>query len=71
MKKNKQVEMFQEGDDLPLFSGTPIRPKPETSPARTYVRRLSLFTCGFCHDTGVIVVNHKPHPCPCQKGTEK
>ena len=59
----RQVDMFPSGEDLPLFSGTPVpappgafyRPRPEIG------RQVSWAACPICYDTGQIA----SHRCPC------
>ena len=52
MKQN-QLHMFPQGDDLPLFSGT-----PQTVPGQTFTPaviepQISFAQCPACRDTGI------------------
>ena len=48
----KQRNMFEKGEDTPLFSGTPQRARPQPyQPARA-VRQEALADCRVCLDTG-------------------
>jgi hypothetical protein len=64
---SKQRSMFTDGQDLPLFSQTPVKAK-----ARLFKRvdkpiQTSLFDvqCGLCYDTGLVGADKKV--CICQK----
>jgi hypothetical protein len=66
--KSKQGEMFDDGSDLPLFSGSAVRvtlpvvgERPASHPA--------LF-CRFCGGTGRLIVAGKCGLCTCEAGRE-
>ena len=55
MKKAQQINMFPQGDDLPLFSGTPQSARLETfKPQEIQGKQLHLGNCPLCEDTGTM-----------------
>ena len=40
--------LWTSGEDLPLFSGTPVHAKAQTFTAQPYTRQLSLLRCPVC-----------------------
>ncbi len=57
--KPQQRNMFQQGEDLPLFSGTPVRVKLQTSEPREVESQARLSVCPTCQDTGKIITQRK------------
>jgi hypothetical protein len=63
-----QAEMWPAGDDLPLWSGVPVRVAAPVAPLATGGAsrvRLPLGGCGLCLGTGVVVVKGKRRRCWC------
>lgn len=59
----RPVSMFaQSAQDLPLFSGTPMRGTESVYRPAPATRAPSLFGCGICHGTGT----YNGKKCPCQ-----
>ena len=50
----KQTNMFDNGADLPLFSGTPQRAQDSTFTAQEQPKQLSMTSCPICKDTGTV-----------------
>lgn len=50
----KQVSMFTDGSDLPLFSGTPIKVEIAPFVPQVVIKQLGFFTCAVCRDTGIV-----------------
>lgn len=56
--KRVQVSMFSQGEDLPLFSGTPVgAPAPSRVPEQAVPSQPSFATCKVCLDTGLVQVS--------------
>lgn len=49
----RQTQMFTV-QDLPLFSGTPVRVAERPFVPQVVVFQPSLSKCRFCHDTGMV-----------------
>jgi len=62
----KQTTMFANGEDLPLFSGTPqtvtLPPPPPETQRRS--RQITFAKCPICLDTGLTSVSY----CWCEAG---
>lgn len=60
-----------QSDDLPLFSGTPIRvdPPKRLSYAERLQRALAV-DCLVCRDTGIVLVDGEPRFCWCPIGLQ-
>jgi hypothetical protein len=54
MSKSKQAEMFDAGEDLPLFSGTAPRAGQSVYHQDEQVHQAGLFSCSICRDTGIL-----------------
>ena len=52
--KPHQTNMFPQGEDLPLFSGTPMRVRVKTSEPHEAESQARLSVCPTCQDTGTI-----------------
>lgn len=65
--KDMQQEMFQTGDDLPLFSGT-SQAVHQTPPGRPPIDQTSFNTCKTCLGTGTIKNGSKLFFCNCFEG---
>lgn len=63
--QGKQLPMFTDGDDLPLFSGTAQRTTAEVFTPREVARQQSMAACSICLDTGRV----EGHYCTCAAGT--
>jgi hypothetical protein len=50
--KPQQINMFPDGADLPLFSGTPVRAHTNTYTPQPVAQQSSLAMCRVCLDTG-------------------
>ena len=69
-----QKDMFQSGEDLPLFSGTPQPGKDPSFTPKDDPQQGKLFNCPICHDTGIMIVNvikgdpamYQDIPCFCE-----
>jgi len=61
-----------ESEDLPLFSGTPVRVDPPKAASDTTHRQRLLggAECGLCFDTGIIMDGHEPKFCWCDAGLQ-
>lgn len=61
-----------ESEDLPLFSGTPVRVDPPKVASDTSHRQRLLggAQCGLCFDTGIIRDGHDLKFCWCPVGLE-
>jgi len=60
-----------QSEDLPLFSGTPIRVDPPKAASDTTHRQRPLGAeCGLCFDTGIIMDGHEPKFCWCPAGLQ-
>ena len=70
MAKCKQREFDFNGQDLPLFSGTPVQVSPEQGPVATASpRQLSFVACRVCLGAGVVEVRKgKRVFCSCPAG---
>lgn len=69
--KPQQANMFSQGEDLPLFSGTPIRVKFHTCEPREVESQARLSVCPVCQDTGKVITQRKsdrPTFCLCAVG---
>ncbi len=67
----QQMNMFPQGDDLPLFSGTPIKVRIQTSEPREAESQARLSICPLCQDTGKVIIQRKrsePVFCTCEAG---
>ncbi len=67
----RQINMFQQGEDLPLFSGTPIKVRIHSSEPREGESQARLSICPLCQDTGKVVTQRKrsePVFCTCAAG---
>ena len=53
-KKSKQMLMFESGEDLPLFTGTPAKGVDAGTAPNSNPPAPGLFECGFCQDTGYL-----------------
>lgn len=64
---NKQLSMFEQGQDLPLISQTPQRVKEQVFKQSSKPVQASFFNaqCGLCLDTGLVGKEKKV--CICQK----
>ena len=63
-----QQRMWQT-DDLPLFSGTPIRVEPLLARDERGLDQPPLpCRCRLCRDTGTVVVSHSVEYCVCEAG---
>ncbi|HUW09178.1 MAG TPA: hypothetical protein VM537_05575 [Anaerolineae bacterium] len=60
----KQLSLFTNGEDLPLFSGTAPRHRAEAFAPAAVNKQESLATCRVCLDTGSV----GGHTCTCQAG---
>ena len=49
-----QIDMFDTGDDLPLFSGTAQRGQESTFTPQEEPKQLSMTSCPICKDTGTV-----------------
>lgn len=66
----KQSRMFGH-EDLPLFSGTPVRVEPEESVSYTdRLQRALAVDCLVCRDTGIVLVEGEPRFCWCPIGLQ-
>jgi len=69
--KPKQTSMFNSGEELPLFSGTPTRAAPDLFDPQTVNRQITLFKCTRCFDAGFREIAGKIYPCKmCQAGQD-
>jgi len=61
-----------ESEDLPLFSGTPIRGDPPKAASDVAHRQglLGGAKCGLCFDTGIIMDGHEVKFCWCLTGLQ-
>ena len=71
--KPQQMNMFPQGEDLPLFSGTPITVRVQTCEPREVESqaRLTSCVCPICQDTGKVITRRKadkPTFCLCVAG---
>ncbi len=65
-----QQRMFGH-EDLPLFSGTPVRVDPPKVASDSSNRQRSLGAqCGLCFDTGIIMDGHDVKFCWCDTGLQ-
>ena len=65
----KQAQMFTDGQDLPLFSGTPQSVSAQVRGASTVkAKQSSFFKCSICSDTGRIKQGRKRLYCWCEAG---
>jgi DNA repair protein RadC len=67
----QQMNMFPQGEDLPLFSGTPIKVRIHTSEPREGESQARLSICPLCQDTGKVITKRKrtePVFCTCEAG---
>ena len=66
-----QKRMFGH-EDLPLFSGTPVRVDPPKAASDTLHRQRLLggAKCGLCFDTGIIMDGHEKKFCWCDAGLQ-
>jgi|GEM_PF-187840 len=64
----QQTNMFPEGEDLPLFSGTPIKGSNEPFKPREAQSQARFSICPTCHDIGRIEANGKMMFCLCEAG---
>ena len=67
-RDRRQADMFPSGQDLPLFSGTPIPAPPGAfyRPAADAPRQASWTACPACLDTGSVA----GYPCLCPASQE-
>ena len=64
-----QAQMFTNGEDLPLFSGTPQSVIAQVKGASTVkVKQTSFFKCSICSDAGRIKQGRKRLFCWCESG---
>ena len=60
-----------ETEDLPLFSGTPVRVDPLKAASGSQYRQRPLGAeCRLCFDTGIIMDGHKLKFCWCPAGLQ-
>jgi len=60
-----------ESEDLPLFSGTPVRVDPPKAASDTDQRQRPLGAeCRLCFDTGIVLVDREPKFCWCDAGLQ-
>jgi hypothetical protein len=52
--KLTQTTMFSQGEDLPLFSGTPQRVEANDFTPTAEPQQAGMFECGACRDTGMV-----------------
>lgn len=62
--KSQQLNMFPDGADLPLFSGTPQRADTSTYTPQPVIHQSSFATCRVCLDTGRVGETF----CTCEQG---
>lgn len=62
--KPAQLSMFNDGSDLPLFSGTPMKADTSQFKPGVHVPQASFATCRVCMDTGRIAQTF----CTCDAG---
>jgi hypothetical protein len=70
MKNARQISMFTQGDDLPLFSGTAQRARPEVFKPQPRARQLRTFDCPLCCNTGYLKNRDKYVACTCDAGDQ-
>lgn len=72
MTNHKQSNMFSNGDDLPLFSGTPQSSTEKSFEKKEVYKQGTLYTCPICKDTGYYeleissgskVIDRSKNPC--------
>ena len=67
---SEQKRMFGH-EDLPLFSGTPVRVEPQEPVSYTdRLQKALAVDCLVCRDTGIVVVDGEPRFCWCPIGLE-
>jgi len=69
MKKARQLGMFTQ-EDLPLFSGTAQRARPEVFKPQPRARQLRAFDCPLCCNTGYLKDRGKYVACTCDAGDQ-
>lgn len=61
----KQSSMFADGQDSPLFSGTPAQAFVEAFIPAPSAPQSKLYACPICYDTGKVKLQGRLYPCTC------
>ena len=69
VKKHSQVAMFGDGQDLPLFSSTPMTIVTHPFDPKLQPQQATFATCRVCQDAGVVFTDHLVY-CSCQVGRD-
>lgn len=67
---SQQMSMFTNGEDAPLFSGTPQKGHRETFKPQASQQLGLGFSCAVCRDTGTVNRGDKTVYCTCEAGQE-
>jgi DNA repair protein RadC len=66
-----KANLFQNGDDLPLFSGTPVRvTEPDPAKPSNDAAQQKMVECPICFDTGIVQVKGHLRRCWCRIGEQ-